>query len=82
MFYGKTDIPTRGLILFSKTILKNCFSEKFKMKITYGPKLHFFKERFTERQIFSLELLFCSTKQLKKADLSKIEILAFIITLE
>ena len=56
MFYGKTDIPTRGLILFSKTILKNFFSEKFKMKITYGPKLHFFKERFTERQIFSLEL--------------------------
>ena len=56
MFYGKTDIPSRGLILFSETILKNCFSEKFKMKITYGPKLHFFKERFTERQIFSLEL--------------------------
>ena len=52
------------------------------MKLKNGPKLHFFEELFTERQTFSLEVSFYPAKQLKKTDLSKIEILTFIIALE
>ena len=42
--------------LFSKTILKNCFPKKIKIKITNDPKLHFYEERSTERQILLLEV--------------------------
>ena len=56
MFHGKTDILTRGLICSAKQFEKTVFPKKIKMKITNDPKLHFYEERSTERQILLLEV--------------------------